>query len=609
MTAPEPLPCTAFFAVPRSSPVSRSDPPPPADPGLLPAGETPAHRRSSLPPLRGLSESLGPSALNWGLKSAAPEPLAPPNARTPAAPPALRLPPLKVSAPAATATPAPASTFGMRLNLPSDPPASVTGHPPSPPAGSALPAPLPAPVPAPAAAPPRLPASVRPATPAPPGRPLPPPLPPEADRRRADAADREAPLPEVDLRSLTGPLPTAAQAQRQAVAPTPPRRPPPLARIASVPPPPAPLLPVQRTVAPSPGPPAKPLMPEAMRFDAEPNAPVVVRHTSLPPAPMPAPTPTMESQAPPGEATLRFNDTRLFIDFLMGPFTRRTLDLRLAESHDRGASMWIVLQVGGLRDPIRLRGRVHEHLHDGRTRIVLAGDPGVQAWLGGFVTAWQLGIDTASAHPDAEPERARGEDTRRSGATNRTDPETRPIDPQKLADRLDQLTYYELLGVAAEAPADDIQQAFHVLSRAYHPDLFHGRGRGEVSLVNSLFRRINEAYSVLRVPARRRAYDEGLAGPRAQWRLRWREDEEAARRRNIAGLDPRERGEHYWSRAITLLDRNSATRTDVAATTVRLLRTAAAFEPDQKEYAQLLEDIVAGRPLHRKRSPGTRPSR
>jgi hypothetical protein len=347
---------------------------------------------------------------------------------------------------------------------------------------------------------------------------------------------------------------------------------------------------------------------DVLDFEEDVPAPVVVRHPSLAPAATPAPALAgNDGSVAPGEAKLRFTDTRLFIEFLKGPFTRRTLDLRLAERHERGASMWIVLQVDGLRDPIRLRSRIQEHLPDGRTRIVLASDPGLQAWLGGFVTAWQLGLETPSVA--ASPERSGDEAPRRTGPLPPLASDTRPIDPKRLAERLDHLTYYELLGVAAEAPPDDVQQAFHVLSRAYHPDLFHGRSRPEVSLVNSLFRRINEAYSVLRVAARRRAYDEGLVGPRAQWRLRWREDDDASRRRSMAGLDPRERGEHYWSRAVALLDRNSATRTDVAATTVRMLRTAVAFEPDQKEYSQLLDDIVTGRPLHRRRTGGGRPAR
>src|SRR5476651_2573557 len=63
--------------------------------------------------------------------------------------------------------------------------------------------------------------------------------------------------------------------------------------------------------------------------------------------------------------------------------------------------------------------------------------------------------------------------------------------------------YYETLGVARAAPAEEIKQAFRKLARLYHPDVAKNKVTGEAK-----FKEINEAYEVLSDPEKRRRYDE-----------------------------------------------------------------------------------------------------
>jgi len=63
--------------------------------------------------------------------------------------------------------------------------------------------------------------------------------------------------------------------------------------------------------------------------------------------------------------------------------------------------------------------------------------------------------------------------------------------------------YYAVLGVAREASADEIKQAFRKLARLYHPDVAKNKVTGEVK-----FKEINEAYEVLSDPEKRKQYDE-----------------------------------------------------------------------------------------------------
>jgi molecular chaperone DnaJ len=58
--------------------------------------------------------------------------------------------------------------------------------------------------------------------------------------------------------------------------------------------------------------------------------------------------------------------------------------------------------------------------------------------------------------------------------------------------------YYEVLGVAPGAGADEIKRAYRQLARRYHPDI-SGDERG------AAFLDVSRAYHVLRDPERRRA--------------------------------------------------------------------------------------------------------
>jgi molecular chaperone DnaJ len=71
--------------------------------------------------------------------------------------------------------------------------------------------------------------------------------------------------------------------------------------------------------------------------------------------------------------------------------------------------------------------------------------------------------------------------------------------------------YYDVLGVAPGAGADEIKRAYRQLARRYHPDI-SGDERG------AAFLEASRAYEVLRDPDRRRSYDANLVtGSRADW--------------------------------------------------------------------------------------------
>ncbi len=74
--------------------------------------------------------------------------------------------------------------------------------------------------------------------------------------------------------------------------------------------------------------------------------------------------------------------------------------------------------------------------------------------------------------------------------------------------------YYQLLGVARDADAEEIKKAYRKLALKYHPDRNEGSKESE-----ERFKEITQAYEVLRDPEKRQLYDrygeQGLKGPGA----------------------------------------------------------------------------------------------
>ncbi|HAJ44956.1 MAG TPA: molecular chaperone DnaJ, partial [Alphaproteobacteria bacterium] len=62
--------------------------------------------------------------------------------------------------------------------------------------------------------------------------------------------------------------------------------------------------------------------------------------------------------------------------------------------------------------------------------------------------------------------------------------------------------YYEVLGVARNASADDMKSAFRKKAKELHPDRNPGDAQAEKN-----FKELNEAYEVLKDDQKRAAYD------------------------------------------------------------------------------------------------------
>src|ERR1700694_3494257 len=68
--------------------------------------------------------------------------------------------------------------------------------------------------------------------------------------------------------------------------------------------------------------------------------------------------------------------------------------------------------------------------------------------------------------------------------------------------------YYKVMGLPRDATEAQIKQAYRKLARKYHPDVSKEKD------AEARFKKLGEAYEVLRSPEKRAAYDQLGQGPR-----------------------------------------------------------------------------------------------
>jgi len=93
---------------------------------------------------------------------------------------------------------------------------------------------------------------------------------------------------------------------------------------------------------------------------------------------------------------------------------------------------------------------------------------------------------------------------------------------------LDGSDYFAVMRLPRDAGAVQIKKAFHHWSRTLHPDRFYNLEDAALKAqVSELYKRITEAYFVLRDEVKRKKYLEDVSGPDRAARLRYTEQTEA----------------------------------------------------------------------------------
>ena len=159
-----------------------------------------------------------------------------------------------------------------------------------------------------------------------------------------------------------------------------------------------------------------------------------------------------------------------------------------------------------------------------------------------------------------------------------------PTEIHALARILDELDYYGLLHLTPRASASELKRAYFASSRCFHPDANRHRPEELQLAIGRIAKRVTEAYSVLRDPRRRAAYDRRLASGGAT-RLQLSEAEAEADRSAQEQRGQTVQGRQYFARAEADLQRGDS------ASALRNLQTALTFEPGNETFRQKIQEL------------------
>ncbi len=170
------------------------------------------------------------------------------------------------------------------------------------------------------------------------------------------------------------------------------------------------------------------------------------------------------------------------------------------------------------------------------------------------------------------------------------------IEVGALAEALDHLDYFGLLKLPQSAGVAEIKAAYHRESRAYHPDRFAALDDVQLKgIIARVYRRVNEAYTVLRDDARRRKYLADITGPERARKLRFTEADEA----EVKGTQKKKIEEQFGQTpngrkfyAVALADIQGQ-RWDAAE---RNLKLALMYEPQNAKFKEQLGFVEKSKP-------------
>ena len=176
------------------------------------------------------------------------------------------------------------------------------------------------------------------------------------------------------------------------------------------------------------------------------------------------------------------------------------------------------------------------------------------------------------------------------------------VEVETLAAALDQLDYFGVLKLPQGASPADIKAAYYRESRAFHPDRFAAAPDPRVrELVGRIYRRVNEAYTVLRDDRKRARYLADVSGPERAQKLRFTEVEEAQvkeeqKKKIEEQLGQTPNGRKFYATALLEIQ---AKRWDAA---LRALKSALMYEPANARFKEQV--ALVERELEKTRSKG-----
>jgi DnaJ-class molecular chaperone len=158
---------------------------------------------------------------------------------------------------------------------------------------------------------------------------------------------------------------------------------------------------------------------------------------------------------------------------------------------------------------------------------------------------------------------------------------------------LDLFDYFQVLRISEEASPTEIKHAFHQESRTFHPDrFFHVTDEAFKAQVNELYKRVTEAYYVLRDDRRRAKYLADIRGPDRDKKLRFDEAAEAeskaaVRKEQEEQIGTTPKGRQFFQTGMAEFDAGRWAGAE------RNFKMALTYEPQNPRYKAKFEEARA----------------
>jgi DnaJ-class molecular chaperone len=169
------------------------------------------------------------------------------------------------------------------------------------------------------------------------------------------------------------------------------------------------------------------------------------------------------------------------------------------------------------------------------------------------------------------------------------------LETEAFSQIVDSLDYFEILKVSRSAIPGEIRDAFQALTRLYHPDRYHAFPDSPFKeQVLRIYKRITEAYVILRDDQKRKKYLADISGPDREKKLRFTEEDEVetreiAKRQVEEQIGQTAKGRQLYQQALRDVE---AGRMDTA---IRNLRVAVGFEPQNQLFKDKLRELEKAR--------------
>lgn len=160
-----------------------------------------------------------------------------------------------------------------------------------------------------------------------------------------------------------------------------------------------------------------------------------------------------------------------------------------------------------------------------------------------------------------------------------------------LAQSLNTVDYFQALGLSQAATPGDIKKAFYKESRTYHPDrFFHLPDSQEKTDIGSIYKRVTEAYYVLRDDSKRKKYLGDLTSADRGKKLRYTDATESELKAETRKVVEEEFGTHpkarpFFKTALAEFDKGNLPAAKSA------LKMGLTYEPGNVRFKEKLAEI------------------